>query len=116
MKHILTLVLLVSLGFAQSFTTVNTVAIREEKPTTISRTCTVNGVIYVVTYEYNALGMSSVPATYPPGQPHYPCNVTVYKAAQVGKSFRGEVTPSGCFEDIPSNMVQEALDSIKPKP
>jgi hypothetical protein len=79
------------------------------KKQTISRTCTVSNQLYVVCYEYSPEGPVWVPATSPPGQAHYDCKVTVYKAEQVGKAFDGQVTMEGCFEDVPSDMVVKAL-------
>lgn len=79
------------------------------KKQTISRLVTVSNTLYVVTYEYSPEGAVSVPATSPPGQPHHDCTVTVYRAQQVGKPFAGQVTPEGCFEDVPSDMVGKAL-------
>lgn len=88
---------------------VTTGIVHVHKTRTIARTCTVSNQLYLVTYEYDPLGGCFVPATNPPGQPHYKCKTTVFKAVQVGQPFDGDVTEDGCFEDVPEDMVKNAL-------
>lgn len=80
------------------------------KKQTIARTCILSNQLYLVLYDYDPKSPSSVPLTYPPGQTHYPCAVTVFKAQVVGGSFPGQVTLEGCFEDRPEDMVAQALN------
>ena len=86
-----------------------------------------SGNAYGIVYKYDKSHFS-VPATYPVGQPHYDCKVTVYHAECrqanngtifylwqakpeniVGEPFDGVVTPHGCFEDETADMVKKAL-------
>lgn len=68
---------------------------------------------YVIEYRY-ARSCASVPMTYPPGQPHYPAEITVFRVIngsgqKIGKSFRGQYTDLGCFEDDPKMLVEYAI-------
>ena len=70
---------------------------------------------YAVEYQVCDEGcMVAVPATYPPGQPHYAARVKVFEIKSgertpIGKEFGAEWTPKGCFEDDPHWLVQLAL-------
>lgn len=83
---------------------------------TISRPWTRDGTNYMVNFMYDPHGPCSIPATNPPGQPHFPCRISVWAGGvQVGTNFTGEVTVKGCFEDRPEDAVAKALSqAIKP--
>jgi hypothetical protein len=69
---------------------------------------------YRVEYTFNQ-SFSSVPATIPPGQPHYSARITVYRDGQkVNKNpILGTYVPQGCFEDVPVEWVKRALAKAK---
>jgi hypothetical protein len=93
------------------------VATTNEHPDAIIRTVTVSNETYTVIYRYNAHGCYMTPLTFPPGQPHYSCMVEVYRnGQQIGKAFDGMVTPKGCFEDNPTDMVALAWATVPPPP
>ena len=76
---------------------------------TIMRTCVVERVAYTVYYSYDSSAAAFMPATIPPGAPHYHCTVFVLRGEKrVGKPFSGIVTEEGCFEDKPEDMVARA--------
>ena len=89
---------------------------------THERTVVVDKDTYLVRYEVPDCSApdwsgctSSVPATMPPGQPHYGATITVFKIAakgekvQLGQSFGGQWTDKGCFEDDPKTLTEYAL-------
>lgn len=69
---------------------------------------------YIVRYDYDDR-YATVPATNPPGKPHYDATITVYrlvgKREIVGWPFAGTYVEGGCFEDVPENWVKIALDN-----
>lgn len=91
--------------------------------TTHQREVKVGSAKYIVSYEVKGCDpakgewncMVSVPATYPPGQPHYEATIMVFRISKHGKheaigiSFSGTWTPNGCTEDDPEKLVDQAL-------
>ncbi len=100
------------------------------------RRVTVHGREWLVQYDVGACEAPkfenctvSVPATMPPGQPHYSAKITVIDTGmisstcsgvvvtcavygekiQVGQTFSGQWTPDGCFEDDPVALVEKVL-------
>lgn len=85
-------------------------------PTAIERTFVEGNNTFVVRYEYDPR-FCTIPATIPPGQPHYSARISVtLNGNPFGNPFNGEVTPNGCFEDVPSDMVDKARHAPAPKP
>lgn len=67
---------------------------------------------YIINFVYNT-SYCTIPATNPPGQPHYGATITVYeiidgKKQIIGESFGGTYTEKGCFEDAPDFLVKNA--------
>jgi uncharacterized protein YxeA len=88
----------------------------EESMTKATREVRIDGVDYVVQYEYDEKGVYTVPSTMPLGKPHYNATVTVYKKngkdLQFVDSSRGVYVLGGpCFEDVPKDLVEYALKS-----
>ena len=82
---------------------------------TAERRAYVDGSWYVVKYEYTTNGWALVPATNPPGEPHYDAVVTVYRLTkngeeQVGKPMPGTYVPGGCFEDSPEAYIRAVTE------
>lgn len=77
---------------------------------------------YIVKYVYYSRSFT-VPATWPPGSPHYAAKIYVYKVVncrcffktedtvQIGKEITGTYVESGCFEDSPAEYVKTAIKS-----
>jgi hypothetical protein len=86
-----------------------------QEPQHAEKQVAVGGTNYTVKYEYG--GFCSVPATYPPGAPHYGAVVSVWRGGrQVGTNILGTYVPGGCFEDVPSEWVAKALAAEASKP
>lgn len=69
---------------------------------------------YVIHFAYND-GYARVPATNPPGAPHYDATITVSrvidgKEVQIGKPFGGTYVEGGCFEDASDYLVKLAKE------
>lgn len=72
---------------------------------------------YIIDFEYYT-GSCMVPATNPPGKPHYAATITVYqiidgKKVMIGKPFDGQYIPGGCFEDASDYLVEKAKNLAK---
>jgi hypothetical protein len=68
---------------------------------------------FIVRYEYNPFGITSVPSTMGESQAHYSANITVSeivngRAVELSK-HGGVYTERGCFEDDPKTLVLNAL-------
>lgn len=68
---------------------------------------------YTVVYSYNDC-ISSSPATFPPGPPHYQAQIVVFelrdgKRVAVGKSMQGIYVSKGCWEDLPVDWIKLAI-------
>lgn len=92
------------------------------------RTYTYSNRFFVVCYDY-CTDYYMIPATLPPGEPHYSATITVYEVIKgekikVCEPFSGQYIEKGCFEDAPESLVQQALkikeqeiyDKLHPKP
>ncbi len=79
----------------------------------------VDGVNYIVHYQYDEEGMYSIPATSPPGRPHYWGSlITIYAEKGKDRKFiaerRGVYVKGGpCLEDDPEKIVRSALKPEK---
>jgi hypothetical protein len=67
---------------------------------------------YVIDFDFDN-SYYLVPATNPPGQPHYQATITVYQIVDgkkiiIGESFDGQYTEKGCFEDDPKYLIDKA--------
>ena len=117
--------LLAIFGHSQNVTTLDlvvtnsttTLAIPAEwsKVELVSRIWSSTNATYSVEYAYRPFGPSFTPAVMGPVQEHYEAQITVYeigsgKKTQIGKSFKGVYVPGGCFEDVPENLVNAALN------
>lgn len=71
------------------------------------------GYLYIVKFVY-ATDTYTIPATYPPGPPHYDAEITVTEArsnamVEVCPPWRGYYTARKCYEDEPAAVVRQAL-------
>jgi hypothetical protein len=80
------------------------------------RSITVSNVLYGILYDVHSMDGFSIPATWPPGEPHYGCTVRVYaissdvtKASKHVAEFEAQWTKEGCWEDDPLMVVGRAL-------
>jgi hypothetical protein len=67
---------------------------------------------YIIHFSYNN-GWCTIPATNPPGCPHYDATITVYqiqdgKKELLGEPFGGTFTDGKCYEDEPGYLVRKA--------
>lgn len=83
---------------------------------TITRTFVEGSNTFVIEYDYD-LNHCYIPATIPPGKPHYTARIKVTLNGKLfGNPFTGEVVPDGgCFEDMPADMVNKARHAPKPE-
>jgi hypothetical protein len=82
--------------------------------TTAERTYQDSTGFYIINFVYNT-SYCTIPATNPPGQPHYGATITVYeivdgKKQRIGEPFGGTYTEKGCFEDAPDYLVKTAKE------
>lgn len=80
----------------------------EQKPTTATRYYA----DYCIEFTYFTVG-TWVPATMPPGEPHYPAKIRVYKIYRgskvlIGREFDGIYTHTECFENKPEDLIKKA--------
>jgi len=80
----------------------------------VERICETTNETFMVTYDYTT-EHCFVPATNPPGEPHYDAKVMVFKIGngkrvQVGEKMSGTYVEKGCFEDVPAEYVRRALE------
>ena len=112
----LTLFLFLSLslaGFGQT-TTLTTVANGISMNTIVTSEKNYNDStgFYVIRFDYDD-SWWTIPATYPPGPPHYDATITVYqikdgKKEVLGEPFVGFFTDGKCYEDEPGYLVRKA--------
>jgi hypothetical protein len=74
---------------------------------------------YVIQFSYND-EFCMIPATYPPGCPHYDATITVYqikngKRELLGEPFGGTFTGGKCYEDEPGYLVRRAKVLANPE-
>lgn len=77
--------------------------------TTQERVLVVSNVTYTVRYELKSTSFYSVPATSPPGQPHYDCVATILSGTNKVAAIETQWTKDGCFEDSPMLLIGRAL-------
>ena len=69
--------------------------------------------LYVIKFVYST-NTYTIPATYPPGPPHYDAEITVTEVrsnamVEVCPPWRGYYTARKCYEDEPAAVVRQAL-------
>ena len=69
--------------------------------------------LYVIKFVYST-NTYTIPATYPPGPPHYDAEITVTEVrsnamVEVCPPWRGYCTARKCYEDEPAAVVRQAL-------
>ncbi len=74
------------------------------------RTLTVSNVLYTINYTLKSTTLFSVPATNPPGQPHYDCTATICAGTNKVGVIETKWTKNGCFEDSPMLLIGRALN------
>lgn len=84
------------------------------KDRTAERTYQDSTGFYIINFVYNT-SYCTIPATNPPGQPHYGATITVYeiidgKKQIIGEPFGGTYTEKGCFEDAPDYLIKIAKE------
>ena len=67
---------------------------------------------YLIKYEYDGHGLCYVPATYPPGESHYPATISVFEICYADtvllSNFEGTFSVGGCCMAAPGSIVQTA--------
>jgi hypothetical protein len=74
------------------------------------------GHYYVIDFAYS-LTFAEIPLTNPLGVEHYPAEITVSEVIdgqlqRIGETFSGTYTGGKCFEDIPEELVERALNAV----
>jgi hypothetical protein len=72
---------------------------------------------YVIKFVYND-SFCTIPATNPPGRPHYSATITVYEVKDgdtvvIGKPFSGTYTAGKCYEDEPTGLIDQAKKQVE---
>jgi hypothetical protein len=121
------------LAFLLSTLAYGQIASDQCKPKIVLTEARVGGVDYQIHFTVPNPCSAAVPATIPPGVPHYDAEIMVYRVTEVlaqhapnlkdearlltpvGKPFIGVYTAGLCYEDKPEYLVKKAEESAKPE-